>query len=63
MWLHEIPPTIEALRNYLTRESGGIRIVERDSYYSEVHKGQVYTMSDGFSYIVRDNKWQLLDAD
>jgi len=27
MWLHEISPTIEALKNYLTRENSGLQIV------------------------------------
>jgi hypothetical protein len=63
MWLHEIPPTPEALRNYLTRENGGIRINEKENYYSEKHGGQVYRMSDGFSYIVKDNKWTVLEEE
>ncbi len=60
MWLHEIPPTIDALVNYLSRENG-LRIVEKESFYSEKEKAQLYKMSDGFLYLVRDNKWVCLD--
>ncbi len=61
MWLHEIPPTMDALINYLTRENGGLRITERESFYSDEHKTEVHKMSDGFSYVVKDNKWVTLD--
>lgn len=61
MWLHEIAPTPEALVNYLTRENGGMRIVEKRIYFDEKLKTEVYVMSDGFSYVIRDNKWVCLD--
>jgi hypothetical protein len=61
MWLHEIPPTLDALVNYLTKENGGLRIHEKQCYYDEKEKAEVHKMSDGFSYIVRDNKWVTLD--
>jgi len=60
MWLHEIPPTIDALVNYLSKENG-LRIVEKESFYSEKEKTKVHKMSDGFLYLVRDNKWVCLD--
>jgi len=28
-WLHDIPPTMNALINYLTRENNGIRVYEK----------------------------------
>jgi len=31
-WLHEIPGTINALVNYLTRENNGIRVYEKKSF-------------------------------
>jgi hypothetical protein len=61
MWLHEIPPTLDALINYLTRENGGIRITERSHSYSDQLQTMVYTMSDGFKYAVRENKWITVD--
>jgi hypothetical protein len=61
MWLRDIPPTMDALINYLTKENGGIRITEKESYFSGEYKKQVHKMSDGFSYIVKDNKWEVLD--
>ena len=60
MWLHEIPPTMDALVNYLSRENG-LRINEKEVFYSEAEKAEVHRMSDGFSYVVRDNKWVCLD--
>jgi hypothetical protein len=61
MWLHEIPPTIDALVNYLTKENGGLRITEKETYFDEKEQVQVHKMSDGFSYAVKDNKWVTLD--
>lgn len=61
MWLHDIPPTLDALINYLTRENGGLKIREKKNYFDEKLNSQVYQMSDGFAYTVRDNKWVCLD--
>ena len=60
MWLHEIAPTMDALINYLSKENG-IRISEKENFHSEKEKGLVHRMSDGFNYIIRDNKWVCLD--
>jgi len=61
MWLHDIAPTMDALINYLTRENGGLRIKEKENFFSEDLKTQVHKMSDGFSYYVKVNKWTALD--
>ncbi|MGZ3885777.1 MAG: hypothetical protein ACXVPQ_12495 [Bacteroidia bacterium] len=61
MWLRDIPPTMDALVNYLTKENGGLRITERESYFSESRGKQVHKMSDGFSYVVENNVWVQLD--
>ena len=61
MWLHEISPTMDALVNYLTRENGGLRIMEKESFFDKELKMQVYKMSDGFAYGVKENKWVCLD--
>lgn len=60
MWLHEIPPTMDALITFLSRENG-IRIIEKQSYYSETEQATVHQMSDGFKYLVKDSKWVCLD--
>jgi hypothetical protein len=60
MWLRDIAPTMDALINYLSRENG-LRIEERKNYYSEELKTEVHKMSDGFEYIIHDNKWVELD--
>lgn len=57
-WLHDIPPTMAALINYLTRENNGIRVYEKSSYKDEKTGKQVYVMSNGFAYSVdADNRW------
>lgn len=61
MWLHDIPPTLDALINYLSRENGGLRIGEKSQRFDESLNTLVHVMSDGFSYAVRDNKWVCLD--
>ncbi len=57
-WLHEIPGTITALINYLTRENNGIRVYEKRKF---VKNGiEIYEMSNGLSYSKDANgKWQI----
>ena len=57
-WLHEIPGTITALINYLTRENNGIRVYEKRKL---VKNGiEIYEMSNGLSYSKDANgKWQI----
>lgn len=31
-WLHDIPPTMAALVNYLTRDNNGVRVYEARAY-------------------------------
>jgi hypothetical protein len=57
MWLHDIAPTMQALINYLTKENGGLPITEKGHYFSDKLQLEVYKMSDGFSYAIKDNKW------
>ena len=59
-WLHEIPPTMQALVNYLTRENNGVRVQERKSYTGANGK-QVYTMSNGLSYSTdEESRWYIV---
>jgi hypothetical protein len=58
--LPEIPPTMHALINLLTRENGGIRVYERArvtlSDGREAHK-----MSNGLTYAKRsDGPWEVV---
>ena len=56
-WLHDVPPTLTALINYLTRENNGVRVYEKKNYLGENGK-TVYDMSNGLSYTTdEDSKW------
>jgi hypothetical protein len=57
-WLHEIPGTITALINYLTRENNGIRVYEKNKLMKD--GVETYLMSNGLSYSKDSNgKWQV----
>jgi hypothetical protein len=57
-WLHEIPGSINALINYLTRENNGVRVYEKNKL---IKNGvEIYVMSNGLSYSKgTDGKWQI----
>ena len=57
-WLHEIPGTLTALINYLTRENNGIRVYEKSKL---VENGiEIHLMSNGLSYSKdAGGKWQI----
>ncbi|MCW3076696.1 MAG: hypothetical protein JWO32_1305 [Bacteroidetes bacterium] len=61
LWLRDIAPTMDALIDYLTHENGGLRITEKKNYYNEKVKTEVFKMSNGFEYMIKDNKWVELD--
>ena len=57
-WLHEIPGTIPALINYLTRENNGIRVYEKRKFTRDGI--EIYEMSNGLFYSKDANgKWQI----
>jgi hypothetical protein len=58
-WLHEIPPTLNALINYLTRENNGVRVYEMKTGLSK--KGKLlHYMSNGLNYFVNDSsQWDI----
>lgn len=59
--LHEIEPSLHALAVYLRRQSGGLRIIEAKSYFSEPHGEHVYEMSDGLTYgLDEQNRWHVI---
>jgi hypothetical protein len=59
-WLHEIPGTISALINYLTRENNGVRVYEKRKL---IKNGiEVHEMSNGLWYSKDANgKWQIAE--
>ena len=57
-WLHEIPGTVSALINYLTRENNGIRVYEKRKLIK--NDVEIFEMSNGLSYSKDANgKWQI----
>jgi hypothetical protein len=60
-WLHDIPPTMPALINYLTRENNGVRVYEQRSYIHPKEKREVHAMSNGLDYAVGDDsRWYIV---
>lgn len=59
-WLHDIPPTMQALINYLTRENNGIRVYEQKTLAGKNGK-DVHVMSNGLSYTTdEDSRWYII---
>ncbi|CAN5541716.1 hypothetical protein BH11BAC1_BH11BAC1_09510 [soil metagenome] len=60
-WLHDLPPTMAALIQYLVRENNGVRVYEKNNYISASGK-TVHEMSNGMSYTIDEKiKWYSLD--
>ena len=59
-WLHDVPPTLNALISYLTRENNGIRVYEKKSSPGPAGK-TVHEMSNGLSYSIdNESKWYVV---
>ena len=59
-WLHDIPGTIAALINYLTRENNSIRVYEKRMLIK--NDVEVYEMSNGLSYSKdKIGSWQIAE--
>lgn len=59
-WLHEVPPTLNALVVYLTRENNGVRVYEQKTYIHPTNGREVHVMSNGLSYAKDDEgKWYI----
>lgn len=58
-WLHEVPPTLNALIHFLTRENNSVRVTQVATH---VHNGiEIVEMSNGLQYQKdSDNKWQVV---
>lgn len=60
-WLHDLPPTLNALINYLTDENNGIRVYERKLEFDKKEKREVHLMSNGLGYAKDDEgKWYIV---
>jgi hypothetical protein len=58
-WLEDVPPTLQALAVFLTRENNGIQVYEKRMYVDQGR--EVHVMSNGLSYGKDPNgKWQIL---
>lgn len=61
-WLREIPPTMAALIQYLTRENNGIPVYERRTYTDPATGREAHEMSNSLSYAVDEkNQWYMLE--
>ena len=57
-WLHDIPGTLTALINYLTRENNGIRVYEKNKIIKDGK--ELHEMSNGLNYSKDEQgKWQI----
>lgn len=60
-WLHEVPPTLNALIVYLTHENNGVRVYEKSSHKDAKTGKEVHVMSNGLSYAIDDeHKWYIV---
>ena len=59
-WLHDIPPSMPALINYLTRENNGIRVYEIKLSIRKDGK-ELHHMSNGLNYFVNDERQWTID--
>ena len=60
-WLHEVPPTLNALIVYLSRENNGVRVYEQKNFIDSNTGKTVYVMSNGLSYTTdTESKWYIV---
>jgi hypothetical protein len=60
-WLHDLPPTMAALINYLTSENNGVRVYEQRAYMHPKEGREVHAMSNGLEYAVgADSRWYIV---
>ena len=61
-WLHDIPPTMNALIIYLTRENNGITVYEKKNHVHPDTGKEVHEMSNGIAYSIdNQSKWYVVD--
>jgi hypothetical protein len=60
-WLHEVPPTLNALIVYLSRQNNGVRVYEQKNFIDSNTGKTVYVMSNGLSYTTdTESKWYIV---
>ncbi len=60
-WLHDVPPTLQALIVYLTRENNGIRVYEQKNSVDSKTGKTIHLMSNGLSYSTdKNSKWSIV---
>ena len=60
-WLHEVPPTLNALIVYLTRENNGVRVYEQKNFIDPESGKEIHVMSNGLSYATdNESKWYVV---
>lgn len=58
-WLHDLPPTLPALVNYLTRENNGVRVYELKTSFRK-DGIELHHMSNGLNYYVNaERQWTI----
>ena len=61
MLLQDVPPSVNALILYLTRENNGIRVYEKHLVKDSKNNREVHVMSNGLSYAKDENsKWYVI---
>lgn len=59
-WLHDLPPTVNALTVYLTRENNGIPVYQKN-IHTDKNGRMVYLMSNGLNYAIsNDGIWEII---
>ncbi|HEU0064772.1 MAG TPA: hypothetical protein VFQ58_07065 [Flavisolibacter sp.] len=60
-WLHDVPPTLNALVVYLTRENNGIRVYEKRVFTDKKTGKEMHEMSNGLTYSKDEGgKWYIV---
>lgn len=58
-WLHEIPGTLPALLNFLTKENNGVRVHQVKLHIN--NSIEIYEMSNGLEYQKdSEGRWQVV---
>ena len=59
-WLHDLPPTMNALVAYLTRENNGVPVYQK-KVETDKNGRLIYTMSNGLDYAIdAESKWEIV---
>lgn len=59
-WLHDLPPTLPALINYLTRDNNGVRVYVLKTSLRKDGK-ELQHMSNGLKYYVNEQSQWAID--